>query len=29
LPDGSRVCVDAFVNEKALSRVLRAMRGAV
>src|SRR3954471_5984349 len=28
LPDGSRVSVDAFVNEKALSRVLRAMRGA-
>jgi transposase len=28
LPDGSCVCVDAFVNEKALSRVLRAMRGA-
>jgi transposase len=28
LPDGSRVCVDAFVNEKALSRVLRAMKGA-
>ncbi len=29
LPDGSRVSVDAFVNEKALSRVLRAMKGAV
>jgi transposase len=28
LPDGSRLCVDAFVNEKALSRVLRAMKGA-
>jgi transposase len=28
LPDGSRVSVDAFVNEQALSRVLRAMRGA-
>ena len=28
LPDGSRVCVDAFVNEQALSRVLRAMKGA-
>ena len=27
LPNGARVCVDAFVNEKALSRVLRAMRG--
>jgi hypothetical protein len=25
LPDGSRVSVDAFVNEQALSRVLRAM----
>jgi transposase len=29
LPDGSRVSVDAFVNEKALSRVLRAMKGAI
>lgn len=28
LPDGSRISVDAFVNEQALSRVLRAMRGA-
>jgi transposase len=28
LPDGSRVSVDAFVNEKALSRVLRAMKGS-
>jgi len=28
LPDGSHVSVDAFVNEKALSRVLRAMKGA-
>jgi transposase len=28
LPDGSRVSVDAFVNETALSRVLRAMKGA-
>jgi transposase len=28
LPNGSRVSVDAFVNEKALSRVLRAMKGA-
>jgi transposase-like protein len=27
LPNGARVSVDAFVNEKALSRVLRAMRG--
>jgi transposase len=27
LPNGSRVSVDAFVNEKALSRVLRAMKG--
>jgi transposase len=27
LPNGARVCVDAFVNEKALSRVLRAMKG--
>ena len=26
LPNGARVSVDAFVNEKALSRVLRAMR---
>ena len=26
LPNGARVCVDAFVNEKALSRVLRAMK---
>jgi transposase len=29
LPNGARVCVDAFVNEKALSRVLRAMKGSV
>ena len=29
LPDGARVCVDALVNEKALSRVLRAMRNAI
>ena len=28
LPNGSRVSVDAFVNEKALSRVLRAMKGS-
>jgi len=28
LPTGARVSVDAFVNEKALSRVLRAMKGA-
>jgi transposase len=28
LPDGSHVSVDAFVNETALSRVLRAMKGA-
>jgi transposase len=28
LPNGSRVSVDAFVNEKALSRVLRAMQGS-
>ena len=27
LPDGARVSVDAFVDEKALSRVLRAMKG--
>ena len=27
LPTGARVSVDAFVNEKALSRVLRAMKG--
>ena len=26
-PNGVRVSVDAFVNEKALSRVLRAMKG--
>jgi transposase len=29
LPDGIRVRVDAFVNEKALSRILRAMKGSV
>jgi hypothetical protein len=28
LPDGSRVSVDAFVNETALSRVLRALKAA-
>jgi len=28
LPNGARVSVDALVNEKALSRVLRAMKGA-
>jgi transposase len=27
LPNGARVSVDAFVNEKALLRVLRAMKG--
>jgi transposase len=27
LPNGARVSVDAFVNEKALSRVLRAVKG--
>ena len=27
LPNGARVSVDAFVNAKALSRVLRAMKG--
>jgi hypothetical protein len=27
LANGARVCVDAFVNEQALSRVLRAMKG--
>jgi transposase len=26
LPNGARICVDAFVNERALSRVLRAMK---
>jgi len=29
LPNGALVCVDALVNEKALSRVLRAMRNAI
>ncbi|MEJ7747505.1 MAG: transposase [Luteimonas sp.] len=28
LPNGARVSVDAWVNETALSRVLRAMKGA-
>jgi hypothetical protein len=28
LPNGSRVSVDAFANEQALSRVLRAMKGS-
>jgi transposase len=28
LPNGARVSVDAFVNEKALWRVLRAMKGS-
>jgi transposase len=28
LPNGARVSVDPFVNEKALSRVLRAMKGS-
>jgi transposase len=27
LPAGSRIRVDAFVNEKALARVFRAMKG--
>ena len=25
-PNGARICVDAFVNETALARVLRAMK---
>jgi transposase len=29
LPNGARIRVDAFVNEKALSRVLRAMKGSM
>ena len=29
LPNGARIRVDAFVNEKALARVLRAMKGFV
>jgi transposase len=29
LPNGVRLRVDAFVNEKALSRVLRAMKGVL
>ena len=28
LPNGVRICVDTLVSEKALSRVLRAMRSA-
>ena len=28
LPNGARLSVDAFVNEKALLRVLRAMKGS-
>jgi hypothetical protein len=29
LAGGARVSVDAFVNERALSRVLRAMKGVI
>jgi transposase len=29
LPNGTRIRVDALVNEQALSRVLRAMKGAL
>lgn len=29
LPNGIRVRVDAFVNKRALSRILRAMKGSV
>ena len=29
LPNGVRICVAGLVSEKALSRVLRAMRGAL
>lgn len=29
LPNGVRICVDASVDEKALSRVLRAMKGVL
>jgi transposase len=29
LPNGTRISVDAFVDEHALSRVLRAMKGAL
>ena len=29
LPNGARVRVDAFVNEKALRRVMRALQGSV
>ena len=28
MPNGARICVDAFVNETALARVLRAMQRA-
>ena len=28
LPNGTRISVDAFVSEKALSRVLRAIKGS-
>ncbi len=28
LPSGARICVDAFVNETALARVLRAIKRA-
>jgi transposase len=28
MPNGARICVDAFVNETALARVLRAMKRA-
>ena len=28
MPNGVRICVDAFVNETALARVLRAMKRA-
>lgn len=29
MPNGVRICVDGLVNEKALSRVLRAMRSTM
>jgi transposase len=29
LPGGARICVYAFVNERVLSRVLRAMKGRI
>ena len=28
LPNGARVSVDAFANERALSRILRAIKGS-